>query len=493
MHTPVRAIDEQRREQQVSFKAEAYYRKYEQYISALESEHCLLNKVRGGNITPHDVYALGMMLEGTDEYLDMCEETGTVNRLGRLPSVVHDVVVASYANSPIAVIATVQPIQEETGMVYFKDVVAQTTRGNITSGDTLFSSDAIGKSPRGLSSEGYSANLGDLVDATSAYTGTAVSANAPVPIRKGKVSVTVTFQNGGSADETIVARDYEADGVLVGKDISGTINYETGAWTINLRNAPVAADAGNDVTIDYGVDQEGQASLQAAIPQLRHKNVNAQVYALKGSVGLEQQFVMRRRFGRMAEDDLAADLVQAVNTEILTVMIYKIVQEYAATGRTPLSFSKGSVANGVAYKDHKDQLKDRISEMEANIIGYAGRGTANVLLCGRNVCAIIQTLPGFTKLSDGMSIGTHLFGMLDGAAVVRVPETAVLNADHMYALHKGVSAWDATVAYAPYMPLVMTDTVPVSANPLLQTKAAAIWAAVEVLIPNLLERTNVTA
>lgn len=494
MHQRVQTLDEQGRREQILYdRADRYLRQYGQYMAVLDMPESLLYQARKGAITPYDIYALGSMLESSEEYIAMCEEDGTVNQLGKLPNVVHDVVTALYANSPIAMMCSVQPIMEELGMVYFKDVVAQTTRGNLATGDRIFSSDAIGKSPNKYTSDDVTLDLAALVAATSAYSGSTISATAPTPIRKGKTTVMVTFRNGGSEAVTLVAKDFDGDGKLMGVDISGTINYMTGAWTINLRNDPVAADvtANAKLTINYGIDQAGQAKLQNAIPQLRHKTVEAELYALRGTVGLEQSFVMRRRFGRVAEDELATDLVAAINAEICAVMVSKIITAYNQTGRTRLQFNK-SLPLTISYRDHKDSIKDRIQQMEANVLGYAGRGGQNVLVAGRNVCAILGTLPGFTKLSDGMSLGAHLYGMLDGAVVIRIPETNVLNPEHMYGLFKGTSAWDATAAYAPYMPLVMTNTIPRSDNPLMNAKAAAIWAATEVLVPNFLESLELT-
>ena len=53
------------------------------------------------------------------------------------------------------------------------------------------------------------------------------------------------------------------------------------------------------------------------------------------------------------------------------------------------------------------------------MLGNAGRGMISSIVAGRDVCAIIGTLPGFVKLSDGSTIGSHIYGTLDGATVVR--------------------------------------------------------------------------
>jgi len=92
---------------------------------------------------------------------------------------------------------------------------------------------------------------------------------------------------------------------------------------------------------------------------------------------------------------------------------------------------------------------------EINILGNAGRGTVSVMVAGRNACAIMGTLDGFVKISDGNMLGAHIYGTLDGVTIIRVPANAVLNANHVYCVYKGMSPFEAAVAYCPYMPLVV--------------------------------------
>jgi len=67
----------------------------------------------------------------------------------------------------------------------------------------------------------------------------------------------------------------------------------------------------------------------------------------------------------------------------------------------------------------KQTFKDALADAESVMLGNAGRGMISSIVAGRDVCAIIGTLPGFVKLSDGSTIGSHIYGTLDGATVVR--------------------------------------------------------------------------
>lgn len=138
---------------------------------------------------------------------------------------------------------------------------------------------------------------------------------------------------------------------------------------------------------------------------------------------------------------------------------------------------------GVAYVDHKNSFKDKLADAEATMVGNAGRGAINVLIAGRAAAALISTLDGFVKLSDGSSYGPHIFGTLDGNTVVRVPSNAVLDSNTVIALYKGGRPFESASVFASYMPLVVTSALPTGVNPLLQQRAAAVWAAIDVLIP----------
>lgn len=75
--------------------------------------------VRVANVCKHkdDYYCLGQQLESFDIYKSISEEEGSLAQLGRIPHVAYDVLTVAYGQSPVSVIASVQPIDEETGSV----------------------------------------------------------------------------------------------------------------------------------------------------------------------------------------------------------------------------------------------------------------------------------------------------------------------------------------------------------------------------------------
>lgn len=183
---------------------------------------------------------------------------------------------------------------------------------------------------------------------------------------------------------------------------------------------------------------------------------------------------------------MAADLVSAINAEIVNVAIDVLLQNaqgLAQFDRTPPS--------GVSYFEHKQTFKDVLAHAESNLLDNAGRGTINTMVLGRRVAELVGTLPGFVRLSDGSTVGAHIFGTLDGVVCVRAPHDGILDANTALCLYKGQTPFEAPVVYAPYMPLVVTTALPNGINPLLNQKAAAVWAAVDTLIPTFVTQLNI--
>jgi hypothetical protein len=126
-----------------------------------------------------------------------------------------------------------------------------------------------------------------------------------------------------------------------------------------------------------------------------------------------------------------------------------------------------------------------MADSSAQIVSRAGRGEVNCWIAGREAAAVLSQLPNFKMMNDDNSYGPSIYGQYNGVTVVRVPYQSILDDNTMLGIFKGPSAFEAPIVYAPYMPLVVTNTLPMAYNPLQQQRAAAIWAALDPLIPNL--------
>lgn len=459
-------------ENKIKRQAEQYHERFRDQMDALGKSP--LAKVR--TIDAYEAYALGKQLEQFDFYKQICEEQGNVNLLGKIPDIAYDVITAVHGASIIPVIASVQPIEEERGTVYFKNIRYSNVKGNIlTANEVVLDPRKQVKTPAGYSNAAYD-NF-EAVSATVAGT-TVYNFTLPAFPIKSESLVVVTDVSGVEGKDV-------GGGRIFGIGISGTVNYLTGAVSVEFTTDP---GAGKKIFVSFQQNYE----LSADIPQMDvffdSKGLAAKIYALKGTVGLLQSFGMSKRFGLAAEDEMARDLVQEVNREIGGDLIRKLKAAAAAVNPVPATFSKAA-PSGVSYFEHKQAYKDSLAVAEGNLVLQAGRGTVTVIIAGLNHCNIIQTLPGFVKLYDGNGLGAHIFGTLDGVTVIRVSESALLGADEALCIWKGLSPFETAAIYAPYMPLTVTGTLPLQ-NPLTSQKAAAVWAGVDSVVPNFVTRFN---
>jgi hypothetical protein len=453
--------------------AEVYYEKYGPQMELLEGS--LLAKARG--IESHDVYAVGKMLEQFDEYVQVVnEEDGNANLLGKIPTIAHDVITVSYGTSVIPFIAQTQPIDDENGLVYFLNVRAGTTKGDTTAGDTFVDPKTGVTTPTSYSSNWVSELAYGTTNGITSYTGYSLT---QLPIRKGSLRVKLTSSSNAAGYD-------DQDGNIVGVDYTGasSVNYTTGAVTVVLAANP---DNNDGITIEYQVNYELATDIPAIDSFFDSTQVTARVYALKGVTGMLQSYGMRKRFGMVAEDILAKNIVAQINAEIGGDLIGKL--NTGAQGTT--SWDKTPPAAAISYFEHKQTFKDSISDAEVVMMGNAGRGTITTMIVGRAIAGVISTLPGWNKLTDGNTVGPHVYGTFDGITIIRVPDTNILGASTAICMWKPNSPFEGPAVYAPFMPLVSTGTLPM-ANPLKTQKAAAVWAAVDVLVGNFATKLTMT-
>jgi len=451
-------------------KAAFYSKKYKDQMSLLESKSSPLARSR--SITSYDRYALGKQLEAFDGMRQMLEYDGSINQLGVVPKIAYDVIAITYAASILPILASVQPVEEQQGLVYFKQIKAWDTRGNFTANDTMLD-------PRtGLvTPQGYANNT---VSAETCATGpgaTFTFTTTQLPLR-GSMYFYV-----GATPVTVYANDDSA-GVISGVGMSGTVNYSTGLVSLTVAVALV----GETIYANYSQNYEASTDIPQIQSQFASTTVTAKIYALKTTVGLMETYSLKKRFGYVAEEEMAKDLVSEINAELGGDMIRLMAA--AAVGITTFNTVPGA---GVSWFEHKQQLVDKIfADAGAVLLNNAGRGTVNLMVAGYKAAGTLSTLPGFELVTDGNSIGAHLFGTLKGVPVVRVPETAVLDDSTIICAYKGTSPFEAPMVYAPYMPLTVTGLLPMSPNPLMSQRAAAVWAGVQILIQNFITKVVLT-
>jgi len=169
---------------------------------------------------------------------------------------------------------------------------------------------------------------------------------ANLPVRPYTVTVTLATAAG-----TLTATDNGA-GQLVGYDIQGTIVYSTGAITVEVDDDP---GDGYTIYVDYQQDLAAATDIPQIYMNLESDSIMACVYALKETIGLEASYALRRRFGMIAEDELASDLISAINAEVMNTLIYNLVNAHATWGATNSYTWSNTAGTGVSYFEHEEE------------------------------------------------------------------------------------------------------------------------------------------
>lgn len=457
----------------IELQAERYFDQYRDHIDTLMTESIITKN--GGQVSSMDVYALGKQLEQYEEYQQFVENSngGTLSNMGQIPNVALDVITATNATSIMPLLASIQAIPEERGLVYHKKIIAQTTQGGFTKGQTI-------NHPHDGSlianSESFGSGHNSTTFATTVDGQTSYSSTMGVPVRPHTVKLYLADGN------TLYEGQDNGQGVLMGTNgMFGTVDYSNGAVSLQFVNAP-AADL--EVVIEFEADLEAQDDITAISTGLDTTNIDAEVFALKAESGILMEFSFQKRFGRSAEDEVASDLTSEMTRVLNTRAIKQLAR--SATGNTTWLAKPPS---SVSYKDHKDTFLDVIAAAEAKLAQNAGRGSINRMVAGTTAAAILRSMPGFQALPSGTEHQVGLYGYLDGVPVIRA--TNILPDKEIICVYRGKGYFEAPLVYAPYMPLFVSDTMQVTKNPLRHQRVAAVWAGITPVIKTFVTKITI--
>ena len=454
-------LNESRLASQFSPKADAYREKFKKEIEALENTPL----AKSGLMEEYDIVVVGEQLELFQGMLEVCEAQGNTSQLGVLPKIALDLIVAQYGSSVLSLISTTQTLAEETGRVYYREIIYEDTKGNMTAGDVGTAPHTPPKTPKAYAGSKITAEVVETGDgSTTSFSGT---------LTKIAKSETARFYVSASVYCIDVG-----DGTLLGAGVSGTIDYETGDYTLEFAAAPANLAS---VYCDYHENYELAGDLPIIGSRITSKSVQAQVHALKTTIGQLQSFAFQKRWNQSLESLASMELMSELNKELVGLAILELLAATAANGSTTIQFDK-TAPSGVAEFHHREAFKYKIAELDSELAKISGQGKVKLMICGRDLAAYMESLPGFVASMNSDIAGPQVYGTYKGIIVIRVAEQALLDKDTGLCLYKGRNPWESPVVYAPYMPITSTGILPISPNPLTNQNAVASWSAIESLV-----------
>ena len=204
---------------------------------------------------------------------------------------------------------------------------------------------------------------------------------------------------------------------------------------------------------------------------------------------------MGKRFNFDMQQRAVQLLQEHILNEITTELLAKIVTAYAEAGEVDTIFNMELPA-GVSQQAHFNSVDYTFGIVAQKMAARSGKGTLSVALAGPEACAFLGQNAKFKKIGEATAWAT-VYGVYDNATIViRCPQLAQFDAVNgtksIYFLYKGTTPFDACAVYAPYMPLVGVEDLPVPTALLNRRSAVASMAAVDVVVPGYIQKFVLT-
>jgi hypothetical protein len=447
---------EERREDKVQRGERLANDKYSDRVSACET---LYRKTHGKSMDRHTRSAVALALENTVEGVQkelsnrgVATEALASGDLGNFVEYGFDVISAVISTTVLDEVATIQPMENKTGLVFWLDAVYGSDVGQISEGDDMFNAQDTNSGPiRNVTDNGYFTSerqerepfaTGD--NATTDFSARTV--RYP-PIRSDEASGNITIE---AADSGLVVED-DGSGNLQG-DGSGTVNYSTGEVDVTFDSAPATDE---EITVTYDTNfQQNPANTPEVNLTIREESVVAEDRRVKANWLPESEYELQQHHGRQASEELSAIMSGIVRNEIDNQVLFEIYDNAQASDAGP--FDADPVPQTLSQNERNEDVINTLRADSDQIEDNNSRGTGNIIIASSNVSSFLSTLDDFEKrdgLSDRDLNGPHVRGEYEDFTVIKMPDYP----DGKYVMgYKGDSWLDAGYAWMPYMPLMKT-------------------------------------
>ena len=404
-------------------------------------------------------------------------ESNNQANLGLNPLLAVNVITSVFGNSVMPIFTSEQAITDKQGVIYFEDIVAKSNRGNVKEGDILArGAGAKDVYPIGYAGEAtYGKELGMTVEGEAEY-----SLTLAEKIRPGYVNIKV-------GDITITD---DAKGTVFGAGVIGTVNYKTGAVVLKFTEAPEA-----DVKFigSYATDFE-KGGVPVINAEYQSKVVKVGTFALQADTSILASYVTKTRLGIDANKRIVEVLQQQILREITNDAIFKIAQ---ATNADPLKETQFNLTppQAISIQAHYNSSNLEFAKMQNKMAKASGKGDIVALLAGTEYCEFLTGLNEFKQVGT-ITDDPTLFGTLGGRygniQVIRCPQLADADANSAFGVYKGKEKTDAAAVFVPYMPVVVTNDVPVAENLLQRRSMIASMSTTDIVVDRYLQKMTLT-
>lgn len=424
-----------------------------------------------GGVSDEDKLVLGECLS------NYMLESNNQSNLGLDPLLALSVITSVFGNSVLPLFTSEQPLQDKQGVIYFENIIAKSNRGNVTAGQKL----AAGASAKEVYPEGYASDgiygialgegNGTLTEFSLNFGATNIKPNYVV-IKAGNAVITD-----------------DGHGNLMGPQVFGSVDYAAGTGSLTFAVAPSA-----DVKIvgNVATDFESDGSQIAKINvEYESKVVKAHTFLLQADTSILASFISKKRLGIDANKRAVEVLQQQVLREITNDAIAKIATSVNAD---PLKTTQFNLARstGESVQAHVNTYNLTHAKVQNKMSAVAGRGNFGAMIAGTEFCEFLTGLNEFKQegiITDDPSYFGTLGGRYGNIKVVRAPQMAQADKASAYCVYQN-SKVDAAAVFAPFMPVMVTNDIPVADNLTQRRSLIASMATTEVVVDKYLQKVS---
>lgn len=516
---------------------ESYDRKYAEQFEALAK-----STTYKGGLDDNARFVLGSNLDAYKRYeADLASGGSSASSLGKLPTIAVDLISATYGLTVAPQLASMQNIEEDQGIIWFKQVFTHGYPFTATQGLPTLPNDgwmdADGNEP-GSALNGKWKTWHDHRGAPTGSEGASSAGKLQSEDISAKNFDAITFSalRGWQSSPTAYMSERQVAKISGGQCVLPNVIGNT-RWNIPMDARVVNADgkyvdlkglcdgpdqlpafygngvtvevvpSGNDLTLIFDGKIDGKEIIGGAVaydvdfekapdvPTIEFATtstfVSAHIFGVKELTGDFKSYQFKKRFGKAAEDevvmDLSGHLAQAESEKVISAL-----KRAANANGKPLTWNVNCPV-AIAEAQHRKSLLFTINAGSSIIGTRCGRGYINRIVAGYTACEYLASLDGFRQAPAQNGIGPHVFGTLENEGITIIRSSTVVATNEIIGCYINPnSPYEAAVVDATYMPAFLTDTIKVAHNPFQNMRAIAAWKAIESIVPQFVVRIVLT-
>jgi len=357
-----------------------------------------------------------------------------------------------YEQTVLPFLAHLYDLEGIRGFIYYQNIFAENAKGNVAKDNLLGSPKQIADvQPVGfVGTKKTNETVAKTVAGQTGYTGTL----ANVPVMPGTVTIFVPGKEGHFTD--IANKGSRAEGTHQLLSVEGnlgtaTINYKTGAITIELKDAPASGDINIVANYDREVQtaEDGAGNIAKVRMELESKVVVAEDFSVQTTANVQTEALARAVFGLDWNRELNRMLAQLFNKEVGNKVITEIKE---ALGTEQVAIH--DMANGINNMGHTGDITalggnnnlfniwmlpfvvNKLNQIISENSGIQAQNV-NTILVGQAVVPIIRGLDKFEDVKGTVrnQSGTALIGKYRGIPVL-AGYAPIVNNNEILGLYK---------------------------------------------------------